>query len=439
MEARAQGCRLAITGLGPLCAAGTGGEALWRSIAEGRTPVSFIEPQASGIASPPFPAYELDEGAAERLLAREELSGLPADPELRLSLAALRLAIEDAELEPRHIAGAALVATYESAGLDRLQREIFAALAAGAAGAPAGTAPAAPEALFLDFYRRFKDAFYHTQSFIHLHLLCRTLEIHGPTLFVNNACASGLHALEAAAELLRSAKADVALVVAAESPLFPTKKLWFEELGIYALDGRLRPFDRDRSGLVFGEAGAAVVLEPLGRALERGARVRAEYLGGFSNQEGWKVAVPNIAERYYEEAVRGACRAAGVTPGEIDLINAHGAGTHLSDLYEARGLTSVFGEWPGAPPIVALKPYFGHALGASALLEACALILALERRTLPATPGFATPDPRLKLAPAAGPRRADLRTALKMANGFAGFNAGAVFRRFDGFEGDDRP
>lgn len=418
--------RIAVTGIGPICAAGEGREALWASIEALRTPVAGHSSRISGIPWGAYPIYGLPEEVSERILKAP--GDLPEDHELRISVAALRLAIADAGLRGDSLARAALVLTYEAPGIDRLLLGIFDDFLRRRSRDREREPAGGDGGLLDEIYRRHKDAVYHTHSFMHLHLAARSLGVHGPALFLNNACASGLYALEAAADQLRAGRASLALVASAEVPLVPTKHLWFQEARVYSPTGVLRPFDRDRDGLVLGAGGAALVLESLEAAEGRGARVYAEYLGGASSQEGWKVAVPNLTERYYEETLRASLRAAGVEPDEVDLLNPHGAGTALGDLAEAAGITAVFGEWPERPRITALKPYFGHTLGASALLEAAALLLSLERGVIPPTPGFRTPDPRLKVLCAAEPEAAPLRTVLKMSSGFAGFNAGAVFR-----------
>ncbi len=417
-----------VTGLGPICAAGAGREALRESIEAGRVPRGTHSPEVAGIRWGTYPIY-LPPG----LEPPPRAGGVSFDPfedhELRLTVAALYLAIEDAGVPPQALAPAALVLSYEAPGIDRLLRGIFddlVRLGEGAGVEAHGTAtPDHLEAI----YRRHRDAVYHTHSFMHLHLAARSLGVHGPALFLNNACASGLYALEAAADQVRAGRCDLALVAAAEVPLLPTKHLWFREVGVCSASGTLRPFDRDRDGLVLGGGAAAVVLEARETAEARGARVYAEYLGGASSQEGWKVAVPNLTERYYEETLRASLRSAGVEPEEVDLLNPHGAGTRLGDLAEAMGITAVFGPWPSRPRITALKPYFGHTLGASALLETAALLIAMERGRIPATPGFRNADPRLQLRCLSEPEDAAVRTAVKMSSGFAGFNAGAVFRR----------
>jgi 3-oxoacyl-[acyl-carrier-protein] synthase II len=409
-----------VTGLGPLSAAGAGSEPLWRALQSAPSPPSQHRASLGGRSWGSYSAH-LPEWRPHHAASPD----LPADAELVLAVAALRLAIADAGLPTPLPDSTALVLTYEAPGMERLLRGVLLDLME-----PAGGALPAVEGLDAA-YRRHKDAVYHTHSFLHLHLAARALAIHGPVLFLNNACASGLYALEAAADQLRLGRCTVALAAAAEMPDLPTKQLWFEEARVYSPTGRLRPFDRERDGLVLGGAGAALVLETLEAARARGARIYAEYLGGASTQEGWKVAVPNLTERWYEETLRRTLRAAAVEPAEIDLLNPHGAGTGLGDLAEARGLTAVFGPWPRRPRITAFKPYFGHTLGASALLETAALLLSLENGLIPATPGFATPDPELEVRCVERAERAELRTVVKMSSGFAGFNAGAVFRRVE--------
>jgi 3-oxoacyl-(acyl-carrier-protein) synthase len=170
-------------------------------------------------------------------------------------------------------------------------------------------------------------------------------------------------------------------------------------------------------------------VEPIEDARARGARIHGEYLGGGFNQEGWKVTIPDFSRPWHEEAIRSACARAGADPRSIDAVVAHGAGTLLSDAYEAKGITAVFGKRPERPAVTSLKGHFGHALGASALLETAALLLGLGRGVLPGTAGFQAEDPKLDLVPSARSVSRPLTRVLKVANGFAGFNAAAIFER----------
>jgi 3-oxoacyl-(acyl-carrier-protein) synthase len=424
--------RTVVTGLGPIASPGVGCQAFWAGLSradpDGKAPT--FAPREERVPVEPIFLHRVDGAAVDSVLCRSDRESLPPDPELRLALAAARLALEDAGLQGE-LHEAALVATWEAPGMDVLLRGLYGDLAAAAPGAP--PPPASDEERFARFFARHKDAAYSTQSFLHLHLLARHLGIHGHSLFVNNACASGLYALDAAASLIESGRAPRALVLAAECPRLPVKSLWFQEGGLGSTDGFVRPFDRRRTGLVLGEGAAAIVLEPRARAAARGARIHCDYLGGGFNQEAWKVTIPNFAANHHELALRRALERSRLVPADIDAIVAHGAGTTLSDAYEARAITAVFGDGAaGRPRITALKGHCGHTLGASALLETIALCLALEHGILPAAAGFEEEDPKLRLRLASRPEPLALRTAMKIANGFAGFNAAAVLRREEG-------
>ncbi len=416
--------RPVVTGIGPVCFAGVGRAALSKRLAGNwpEEPAPLHDPRTEGIPVAAIPLYRPGGTTVESLLSESRLAGLPEDPELRLAAAAASLAIRDAGVDGK-LETAALLLTWEAPGMDRLLRGLYSDLLKLQEAMPSD-----PRALFEHLYRTHKDASYSSQAFLHLHLLARSFGIHGHTLFVNNACASGLYALDAAASLISAGKADIAVVIGAESPCFPTKYLWFAEGGLHSTDGFLRPFDGNRTGLILGEGAAAVVLEPMARARARGTRIHAEYLGGHFNQEGWKVTIPNFAEPFHEMVLRGACEAAGIPPASVDVIVAHGAGTALSDAYEARGISAVFGQWPERPKITALKGWFGHTLGASAVLELAATLACIPEGFVPGTAGFRCEDPRIKIRPAT--RSIPFREGilLKASNGFAGFNGAAIFR-----------
>jgi len=417
--------RPVVTGIGPIASSGVGNEEFWAGLLEApQGPAPLHDPSSEGIPSPPFHLRRPSRERVDEVLGGCGLLDLPDDPELRLGAAAAALALADARIEGGG-SDVGLVMTWEAPGMERLLRALWSRLGSAAPADWSG----APEEVLGSFYDGLRDPVYASQSFIHLHLLSKALGIHGPSLFVNNACASGLYALDAAAGLIESGKARVVIVVAAESPVFPGKHLWFTEAGLASRDGWLRPFDRDRSGLVLAEAAAALVVEPLDGALARGVRPHGEYLGGGFNQEGWKVTIPDFSRPWHEDVIRSACARAQVETGSIDAVVAHGAGTGLSDAYEAKGITAVFGKRPGRPAVTSLKGHFGHALGASALLETAALLLGLGKGTLPGTAGFRSEDPKLDLVPSTRAVSGPLARVLKVANGFAGFNAAAVFER----------
>jgi 3-oxoacyl-(acyl-carrier-protein) synthase len=356
-------------------------------------------------------------------------NGCADDVDLHYLLAASHLALTDSGLvhDPDENR-VGLVLTHENPGMERYIGKVLETVGrmANGDGPPPGLGK---RDLAENLYREHSPYVYGTHSFLYLHRVARVLGFHGPSLFINNACASGLYALEAATQMIRSGQAEAAVVAGADHPLLITKYLWFKGQGLYATDGVMRPFDERRDGLVLGDGAAAVVVEDLETARSRGAHVYAEYLGGAFNQEAWKVTVPSASGDYCARALREALERTGVGPEEIDLVNPHGAATSLWDAYEARALNALFGRGFERPLVSAFKPYVGHMLGASALAELIIVLLSMREGVVPATLNCERPDPQLGIRPVREPARMNLRTVVKMSSGFGGFNAVGVFRR----------
>lgn len=428
--------RVVITGVGPITAIGTGRNELWNSVLAGRSGVVLKQQEFGGAACGSFPIAAVPAFSAEAIglpLGRFRTltqDGAGDDVDFHYLAAASHLALKDSGL--RHDPDdnrVALVLTHENPGMDRYVGKVLETARLLSNGRQTGARE--PKALFAELYREHSPYVYGTHSFLYLHWVARVLGIHGPSLFINNACASGLYAIEAAALMIRSGQAEAAVVAGADHPMSITKYLWFDGLGLYARDGLMRPFDDRRSGLILGDGAAAVVLEDLQTARGRGARIYAEYLGGGFNQEAWKVTMPSISGDYCARAFRDALERTGVEPTEVDVVNPHGTATTLWDAYEARALTSIFGKGFEKPLITALKPYVGHMLGASALTEVVILLLAMEADLVPPTLNCERPDPKLGVRPVREAVRASLRTVVKMSSGFGGFNAVGVFRKLE--------
>ncbi|MDX5350774.1 MAG: beta-ketoacyl-[acyl-carrier-protein] synthase family protein [Paracoccaceae bacterium] len=246
----------------------------------------------------------------------------------------------------------------------------------------------------------------------------------GPVLSVSSACASANHALGLALQQIRAGAADVMLAGGAEAMLcFGGVKAW-EGLRVLSPD-MCRPFSLGRKGMVIGDGAGVLVLEAEEHARARGARVLAELAGfGMTADAGDIVAPdPEGAAR----AMRAALADAGLGPGDIGYVNAHGTGTLLNDRSETRAIRAVFGEVP--PPVSATKSMHGHAIGATGALEALACILALSEGILPPTVGFQAPDPDCALDVVANVARpARVAAALSNAFAFGGLNAVLAFR-----------
>jgi 3-oxoacyl-[acyl-carrier-protein] synthase II len=416
--------RVVISGVGLVSAAGVGVDEVWRCLrAAPPAPVLHRVPPPAAIEFPLYRAVEYrlaDLGLSRRCLRWLADEGLNEERDLGHLLAGTALALQDAGLGLDCAAQdppAALVVADESPGFAGLSQALFEL-------GHAGPLPADPVAR----YDALAERFFQLNSFLLPHYLARAFGFRGLTLFVNSACTSGLNAVDLAAQQIRAGRCRMAVAAAADDPLSAAKFLWFDRLGLYARDGTIRPFDAGQQGTVFGDGGAALVLEDRDSARARGARCYAEVLGAGFTQDGWKVTVPHPVAARAADAIVAACREAGVPPAALDLVVPHGVGTAASDAYEALVLHRLFCFAGGGPAVTALKPYVGHNLGGSALLELAILAAALERQAIPPTLGHRTPLPRhpVPLVTTWQERRVGL--ALKLTCGFAGHYGAVVLR-----------
>ncbi|MFG2910148.1 beta-ketoacyl-[acyl-carrier-protein] synthase family protein [Kitasatospora sp. NPDC048286] len=215
------------------------------------------------------------------------------------------------------------------------------------------------------------------------------LGLTGESLTFGTACAAGNYAIGYAYDLIRSGEADFAVCGGADASNRATHA-GFHALGALA-ETVPRPFDEHRDGIVTAEGGAALVLEPLDEALRRGARIYAEVLGYGMTCDAKHMTNPNAAT--IAECVRIAHANAGVEPGDVDYICAHGTGTRANDVTEVSAVREVFGET--LPPISSVKSMLGHTMGAAAAFGALVSCAALHEGFLPPSATLRTVDPEL--------------------------------------------
>lgn len=421
--------RVVLSGIGLVSAAGCGIDAVWdRLRSDPPRPTLHSDPAPTeSIEFPLFRAepYHLgDLGVPERCLHWLRDEGLAGARDLEHLLGSTGLALRDAGLpaDCGQIDGrAAVIVGNESPGFEQLSQALF---RFGADGPP----PADPR----QRYAGLAETFFQLNTFLLPHYVARAFRMEGLTLYVNSACTSGLNALEIAAQEIRSGRSRIAVAAAADDPASTAKFLWFDGQGLYSRDGSLRPFDVRQQGTVFGDGGAALVLEDLESAVGRGARIYAEYLGAGFAQDGWKIAAPSPVKASAAQALERAFAEAGVEREAVDLVVPHGVGTSASDQYESLVLHRVFGGLERWPAVTAFKPFLGHNLGGSALMELSILLAAIDRQTVPPTLGHETPFARHPLSLVREWEARPIGVAAKLTCGFAGFYGAAVFRRLEG-------
>ena len=260
----------------------------------------------------------------------------------------------------------------------------------------------------------------------------------GPLSSQCTACAASNMAIGEAGDMIRLGRADVVFAGGTEAGITPVGIAGFSAMRALARrnddpEKASRPFDADRSGFVMGEAGAVIVLEDLEHARARGAKMYAELLGYGLSSDAAHVTEPDPSGKNPARAMKMAFGDAGISPDEVDYINAHGTSTPLGDASETKVIKLALGEEVARKtPVSSTKGATGHCLGAAGAIEAIFTILAVNRNTLPPTINYETADPACDLDYVPNEaREADVRVGVSNSFGFGGHNACIVLRELD--------
>lgn len=385
--------RVAVTGLGPVSSIGTGVLAFADSLRAGRSGISRI----TGFDPAGF-TYQ-NAGEVRDFDPRTHLRRLDPDRwgrSAQFAASAARVAVADARLD-----------------LDRIDRE----RAHVVIGTTSGESVVA-EALT----GQIVDGGFAAQEPVLLEQLpahrlsgavSAELGLYGESLTIATACSASNYAIGYGYDLLATGEADVVLVGGADS-VCRWAHAGFHRLGALT-ESRCTPFDRDRSGILTGEGGAALLLETFEHAAARGARIYAELLGYGLNCDAKHPVAPDVTS--VAECMRLAHRNSGVKPEEVDYICAHGTGTPANDLVEGRAIIEVFGGTP--PPLSSIKSMLGHTMGAASGFGAIACVLAIAYGFLPPTIHWTAADPELAGIDAVPNTARPARVRIAQNDGFA--------------------
>lgn len=257
--------------------------------------------------------------------------------------------------------------------------------------------------------------------------------LRGPAHGTVSACAAGADAIGDAVRLIRAGDADAVVAGGAECALTPLATAAFGAMGAISTSGVSRPFDVRRDGFVMGEGAGILVLEALEVAEARGARILGEVVGYGATSDAHHITAPEPSGRGATRAMLRALEDGGLTPEDVDYVNAHGTSTPLNDRSETEAIKAALGDEARRVPVSSTKSAIGHTLGAAGAVEAVATVLALRDRMAPPTLNYGEPDEGLDLnyvpdsaqplrvrQNGAGPRPA---VALSNSFGFGGHNA----------------
>lgn len=416
---RDTGDDIVVTGIGAVTPIGVGVEGLWRGALAGRSAVQKIDrfdptPFVTHIAGQVNDFDPADYIESKRVRRLDRYS--------HLALAAARLALQDACLEPGSVPSERVGVCLGTAlgGVGFGEQEHAAYMERG----PRGVSPILALSIFAGAGS------------------CNIAIEHGftgPATANGDSCASSPVAMGNAISYLRRGDADVMLAGGAEAPLYPLA------FGAFALiramsqrnndpAGASRPFDKERDGFVMAEGSTLLVLETRRHAEKRGARIYAKLSGYSLTNDGYHMTAPRPDASAAIRAMRRALDDANRSPDEIVAVSAHGSSTALNDAMETRAIKETLGEARAKTvPVFATKGAHAHALGATGAFEAALCCLALQRGLVPPTINRATPDPDCDLDYVAGsePRPFSPGPILSNSFGFGGINSCLVFEPAD--------
>ncbi|CAN5350648.1 3-oxoacyl-ACP synthase KasB [soil metagenome] len=252
---------------------------------------------------------------------------------------------------------------------------------------------------------------------------------------VISACASGSEAIANAWRNIAFGEADMAICGGVETRIEAVPIAGFAQMRIVLSTsndnpaGACRPFDKDRNGFVFGEGGALLIIETEEHAKARGANILARLMGASVTSDGYHIVAPDPNGEQAGYAISRAIQLAGLSPTDIDHVNAHATGTQVGDVAEGKAINNALGTH--RPAVYAPKSALGHSVGAVGAVESILTVLALRDGVIPPTLNLENLDPEIDLDVVAGqPRTGNYRYAVNNSFGFGGHNVALAFGRY---------
>jgi 3-oxoacyl-[acyl-carrier-protein] synthase II len=410
--------RVVVTGIGLVSSLGIGTEANWAALASGTSGVNTISKfDAAQFAT--RIAGEVRGFDPLQFIEKKDVKKM--DVFIQYAIAASQFAMDDASLQitPELAPNAGVFIASGIGGFTTIEREHKALLDGG----PRKISP-----------------FFIPSAIINLAAGQVSIRFgaKGPNSATCTACSASAHAIGDAYEIIRRADADVMIAGGSEAAITPMGIGGFGALR--ALSTRndepsraSRPFDRDRDGFVVGEGAGVLILEELGFAIRRGARIYAELVGYGMSADAYHITAPSEDGEGPLRVMGRAMKSAGIEPAQVSYINAHGTSTPHGDKVETLAIKRCFGDHARSLMVSSTKSMTGPLLGAAGGLEAGVTVLAVHHQLVPPTINLDCPDPECDLDYVPNrAREAALEYALSNSFGFGGTNAALLFKRYEG-------
>jgi 3-oxoacyl-[acyl-carrier-protein] synthase II len=410
--------RVVVTGLGLVSAVGIGTEETWRNVLAGRSGVAPITQfDTTGFAA--TIAAEVKGFDPLQYIEKREVKKMGRF--IQFAMAAAQLAVESAGLaiKPETAERTGVYIGTGIGGFDVIEREHTAYMRGG----PRRISPFFIPATIANLASGFVSIRWGAK---------------GPNSATCTACSSSAHAVGDSFKIITRCDADVMICGGAEASITPLCVGGFAAMR--ALSSRnhepekaSRPFDRERDGFVVGEGAGILILEELGFAMRRGARVLGEVVGYGMSADAYHITAPAEDGGGAARVMTNALADAKILPDQVNYINAHGTSTPFGDKVETLAIKKAFGEHAWKVPVSSTKSMTGHLLGGAGGLEAGLALLAIRDQMVPPTTNYEHPDPDCDLDYVPNQARpAEVEYALSNSFGFGGTNAALVLKRFSG-------
>ncbi|SDN82634.1 beta-ketoacyl-ACP synthase II [Acetanaerobacterium elongatum] len=408
--------RVVITGIGALTSLGADNNAFWQSITEGRHGISAIEgfdttdyevKYAAEIKNFDPIAYGIEKKEARRM-----------DRYCQFAMAATNMAIEDCGTK------------FEKDAPFR----IGVIVSSGIGGM--GTNSEEHKKLYEKGPKRISPLYV---PMIIANMAAGMISMHynfkGSATCITTACATSSDSVGAAFRSIKHGYHDVMIAGGSEAAIIPISIAGFHNMMALSTaknpDRASIPFDKERDGFVMGDGAGVLVLEELEHAKARGAKIYAEVAGYGSTNDAYHITSPDPEGEGAAMAMKLAMSEAGLTPEDIDYINAHGTSTPINDKFETAAIKKALGEHAYKTPVSSTKSMTGHLLGGAGAVEAIICALGLQNGIIPPTAGFRVKDEDCDLDYVTeGARKADIQAALSNSLGFGGHNATLCLKKF---------
>ena len=409
--------RVVITGLGAITPIGIGKEAFWNALVDGKNGIERItlfDPEGY----PSQIAAEVKGFVPEDFVDKKESKRM--DRYTQFALAAAKMAIEDSKLD-----------------MNKVNRDRFGVFVGAGIG---GIMTLHSQ------YEKFFDKGHSRISPFFIPMIIPNiaaghisidLKLHGPSICIATACATGTNCIGEAFRTIKNGDADLILAGGTEASISQAPIAGFSAMKALCVDHNddpshaSRPFDKNRSGFIMGEGAGIVVLETLEHAKARGAHIYAEIVGYGSNSDAFHITSPAPHGEFQAKCMQLAIDSANLNPEEIDYINAHGTSTRMNDEGESEAIKTVFGEHAYKLSVSSNKSMIGHLLGAAGSIECIATALTVENNIIPPTINYETPDEGMDLdyVPNKSKQKV-VNAAISNSFGFGGHNACVVLKKY---------